>query len=163
MKACEGRRARGAARVGKTSLFQVLQEESWSLLPGGCVWQCWLLVYFFPRAGQRRLRRLAAMGMQLSWRCECSSWWSSSSWITWIRSSTTTEKPAVWITLVTTSLNHSTCHLPCTPALTVSPSTNIWSTSTLTMLTDSPKNTLSPIPHYSCPLHPHIQHFLFEY
>lgn len=163
MRACEGKRARGTARVGKASLFQGLQEESSSFLPRGCVWQYWVLVCFFPHAGQRRLRQLAAMGMQLSWRCECSSWWSSSSWIMWIRSSTTTEKPALQRTLVTTSLSHSMCHLSCTPSLTVSPSTNISRTSALTILTDSFKNTLSLIPHYSSSLHPYLQHFLLEY
>lgn len=160
MRACEGRRTRGTAGVGKSSLLPCLQEEIWSVLARGCVWQCSLLVHLFPHAGQRRLRQLAAMGMQLSWRCECSNWWLSSSWTTWIRSSTTTGKPALQRTLVATSLSHFPCHLLCSSSL---PSTNIPSTVTLAITTDFPKNTLSPILHYSCLLHPYLQHSLFEY
>lgn len=155
MGPCEGKRGRATARVGKSSLLPCLQEEIWSVLARGCVWQCSPLVPLFPHAGQRRLRQLAAMGMQLSWRCECSNWWSSSSWTTWIRSSTTTGKPALQRTLVATSPSHFPCHLLCSSAL---PSANTTSTVTLAITTDFPKDTLSPISHYSGLL----QHFLFH-
>lgn len=142
MRACEGMRGRGTARVGKSSQLPCLKEEIWSVLARGCVWQCSLLVPLFAHAGQRRLRQLAAMGMQLSWRCEFSSWWSSSSWTTWIRSSTTTGKPALQRTLVATSLSHFLCHLLCSSAL---PSTNITSTITLAITTDTQRHLVPNI------------------